>query len=124
MGFWFIFLCDLAIPVTLLIAGIVMWKHPPKQINGIVGYRSARSMQNMDTWKFAQAYCGKFCWKTGLALAVPTLIAHIPFYQSPEETLEVLSMILLLVQIIVVFIPVLLTERALRKTFREDGTKR
>ena len=121
---WFILISDAIIPITLLIAGILMWKRPPKQINGIVGYRSARSMQSMDTWKFAHVYCGKVCWRTGLILAMPTVIAHIPFYRSPEETLETLSLVLMCMQIVVVLVPIFLTERALRKTFHEDGTRK
>ena len=60
MGFWwFMLICDLIIPIVMLIGGRMMWKHCPKHINGIVGYRTARSMKNMDTWKFAHDYCGK-----------------------------------------------------------------
>ena len=121
---WFIFISDLIIPITLFVAGLVMWKRPAKQINRIMGYRSARSMQNMDTWKFAQTYCGKRCWEIGLILAIPTIIAHIPFYRSPETTLETLSLTLLCIQIVIVLVPVFLTERALRKNFHEDGTKK
>ena len=53
---WFILMCDLLLPITLLIAGKMMWKHCPKQINGVLGYRTARSMKNMDTWRFAHEY--------------------------------------------------------------------
>ena len=42
-----------------------MWKHCPKHINGMLGYRTTRSMKNMDTWKFAHDYCGKLWWKIG-----------------------------------------------------------
>ena len=52
-------ICDLIIPIVMIIGGRMMWKHCPKHINGIVGYRTTRSMKNMDTWKFAHDYCGK-----------------------------------------------------------------
>jgi len=29
----------------------MMYKHPPKSINAIYGYRTARSMKNDETWK-------------------------------------------------------------------------
>ena len=62
---WFMLICDLIIPIVMIIAGRMMWKHCPKSINGIVGYRTNRSMKNMDTWKFAHEYCGKLWWKIG-----------------------------------------------------------
>lgn len=50
---------DLLIPVVMIVAGRMMWKHPPKNINEVIGYRTGHSMKNMDTWKFAHNYCGK-----------------------------------------------------------------
>lgn len=42
---WFMFICDLMIPIVMIIAGRMMWKHCPKSINGIVGYRTTLSMK-------------------------------------------------------------------------------
>ncbi|MBO5057040.1 MAG: SdpI family protein [Lachnospiraceae bacterium] len=56
---WFMFVCDLLIPVFMIICGRMMWKNSPKSINGIIGYRTTRSMQNKDTWRFAHDYCGR-----------------------------------------------------------------
>lgn len=33
--------------------GIFLTVHDPKNINGLIGYRTSRSMRNMDTWNFA-----------------------------------------------------------------------
>ena len=55
---WFILICNCIIPVLMIIAGRMMWKHCPKKINGIVGYRTKMSMKNMDTWKFAHKHAG------------------------------------------------------------------
>ena len=62
---WFIFVCDLLIPIIMITAGNMMWKHAPKKINRIIGYRTARSMKNIDTWNFAQKHCGRLWWKIG-----------------------------------------------------------
>ena len=43
---WFMFICDLIIPVVMVIGGRMMWKHCPKHINGMSGYRTTRSMKN------------------------------------------------------------------------------
>jgi len=48
MWFWIImFLCNLMIPVIMIGVGYMMYKHPPKSINAIYGYRTARSMKMM-----------------------------------------------------------------------------
>ena len=54
-----LFICNLLIPVVVIVTGRIMWKHYPKNINGLVGYRTTLSMKNMDTWKFANEYCGR-----------------------------------------------------------------
>lgn len=44
MWFWiFMFLCNLLIPLFMAGFGRVMLKHPPKEINNFVGYRTAMS---------------------------------------------------------------------------------
>lgn len=119
---WFMLICDLLIPVIMLIAGRMMWKHCPKQINGILGYRTTRSMKNMDTWKFAHAYCGRLWWRLGLFMTVPTVLLHIPFYHSDENTIGIVECILLTVQCILLLVSIFLTENTLKKTFNDDGT--
>ena len=34
------------IPIMMIIIGYFMYKHPPKKINHIVGYRTSKSMKN------------------------------------------------------------------------------
>ena len=46
---WFMLICDLIIPIAMVIGGRMMWKHCPKNINSMSGYRTTRSMKNMDT---------------------------------------------------------------------------
>ena len=60
---WFMLICDMIIPIAMVIVGRTMWKHCPKNINGMSGYRTTCSMKNMDTWKLAHDYCGKLWWK-------------------------------------------------------------
>ena len=117
-------ICDLLVPVIMFVGGIIMSKNHPKQINGLLGYRTARSMQNMDTWRFAHEYCGKLWLKKGLVLLILTVLAHLPFYHSDEDTLGILSLVVMAVQIIVIIIPIFFTEKALKKTFNDDGTRR
>ena len=86
MGFFIaMFLCNLLMPSIMVIAGYCMYKNPPKEINGLIGYRTAMSEKNKDTWAFAHDCCGKLWIKSGIILLVPTVLAQIPFAKSGED---------------------------------------
>ena len=34
---WFMLLCDMLVPIVMVIVGRMMWKHCPKHINSLVG---------------------------------------------------------------------------------------
>ena len=121
---WFILLCDLLVPVIMFIGGIIMIKNCPKHINAFLGYRTTRSMKNTDTWKFAHGYCGRIWRKVGLISFVITILIHLPFYYSNEDTIGVLSLVVIFFQIISLIVPIFSTEKALKRTFNEDGSKR
>jgi len=57
--------------VIMIGVGYMMYKHPPKSINAIYGYRTARSMKNDETWKFAHDCCGRLWFKLGFILLIP-----------------------------------------------------
>ena len=120
---WFIFVCDLLIPVIMIIAGNMMWKHAPKKINGIIGYRTARSMKNTDTWNFAQEHCGRLWWKIGWVMLMPSFVIHFPFYHSSENMIGIVAAILCTMQCLVLILAIFPTERALKRTFTEEGVK-
>lgn len=121
---WFMLSCDLLIPLLMIISGRMMWKHPPKNINGIVGYRTARSMKNIDTWKFAHAYCGKLWWKMGWMLLPPSAIILFPFYNCTEDKIGVVGGALCMIQCVFLLIPIFFTERALKRNFTDKGARR
>ncbi len=121
---WFIFVCDLLIPILMIIAGNMMWKHAPEKINGIIGYRTARSMKNTDTWKFAQDYCGRLWWKMGWIMFIPSVVIHFPFYQSSENVIGIVAAIVCTIQCLILVFTIFPTERALKRTFTEEGIRR
>lgn len=121
---WFMFCCDILIPVTMIACGRMMWKHCPKNINGLMGYRTSRSMKNMDTWKFAHEHCGKLWWKIGWIILIPSIIVHIPFYKTDENTIGVVGGILATMQVIILIASIFPTERALKRNFTDDGIRR
>ena len=115
---------DSIIPIVMVITGRMMWKHCPKNINGMYGYRTSRSMKNMDTWKFAHDYCGKLWWKIGWVMTIPSALIHIPLYYSNKNTIGFAGLILVAIQCFIMIVSIYPTEKALKKHFNDDGTPR
>ena len=115
------------IPVILIIFGWIMWKHPPKKVNKICGYRTKRSMTNMDTWKFAHEYCGKLWWKLGWIMLILSVVVHTVFHDcSHGEATEPVGIVLCYIQAAVLLVSIVLTENALKKNFfcRQKNTNK
>lgn len=117
---WFMLTFDLLIPLLMIVFGRMMWKHAPQKINSIVGYRTKRSMRNMDTWKFAHDYCGRLWWKIGWIILPISAIVHFPMYHSSDDEIGTMGGILCTIQCVALLVPVFFTERALKTKF-EDG---
>ena len=80
MGFWiFMFCCDLLIPLVMIFAGRMMQYHPPREINYILGYRTARSMKNRETWVFAHRECGRLWQRWGWGELIATVVLMLLF---------------------------------------------
>ena len=80
MGFWvFMFCCDLLIPLVMLFAGRMMQHHPPREINFVLGYRTARSMKNRETWVFAHRECGRLWQRWGWGELIATVVLMLLF---------------------------------------------
>ena len=60
--------------VIFIVMGYFMSKKPPKEINGLYGYRTPRAMKNQKIWDYAQVYSAKVMMKYGgyfLLLCLP-----------------------------------------------------
>ena len=125
MGFYcFMFVCNMIVPLLMIIAGILMYKKPPKNINGIIGYRTSMSKKNMNTWKFAHEYCGRLWIVIGIALSVVAAVAQIPFAECNDAVIGNMSVVLELVEIAVMIGSIFRVEKALKKKFDNDGNER
>lgn len=125
MWFWlFMFAVNLLIPVTMLVCGRWMWKHTPTTINSICGYRTKRSMQNKDTWQFAHHYCGRLWWKLGWILLIPSIFVQFPFVNSTSQSIGILALFLVTMQMVIMVLTMIPTELALKRTFAPDGTRK
>ena len=121
---WFWLICDLLIPFAMIVVGRMSWKHCPKNINSLIGYRTTRSMKSMDTWKFAHEYCGKLWWKLGWLIMILTALMHIPLYQSNDNMIGIAGLVLITIQCTVLIISIYPTEKALKEYFNDDGTRK
>lgn len=125
MGFWVaMFICNLLVPLLMVVFGRIMYKHAPKSINGIYGYRTSMSMKNEDTWKFAHDYCGRLWYKIGLIMLIPSVLVQLPFVKSSTDTIGIMTVVLETVQICVMIASIFPTEKALRKTFDKYGNRK
>ena len=121
---WFMLICDMIIPIVMVIVGRMMWKHCPKRINNIVGYRTTRSMKNMDTWRFANEHCGRLWYKMGLFMLVFSVLVSVLLLRTNDNTYSMISLIFVLLQCIILIVSIIPTELALKKMFYEDGTRK
>lgn len=119
-GIWTIsFLSNLGLPILMIILGQVLLKKPPKNINGIYGYRTSMSMKNKDTWEFAHRYCGNLWVKSGIAM-LPVVV----LWQVVTARLSMWSILLTQIEVVVMLATVVLTEVALRRTFDKNGIRK
>lgn len=124
MWFWFLLACDIIVPIIMVIAGRWMWKHTPEDINVLIGYRTTRSMKNMDTWKFAHEHCGQLWWKIGWVMLLPSVLLHIPFYNASNNTIAILCAVVCTVQCVILVVSIFPTEKALKRTFTDEGIRK
>ena len=116
-----LFSFQLFIPLTMLIIGFLFSQHVPKTINPVWGYRTTRSMKNKDTWVFAHYFCWRLFKKWGLYLLVFTLLMGLILMGAKDIPFAIGGDLLYIPQLIVLFIPIFLTEHALRKNFDAKG---
>lgn len=119
-----IFIVNLIIPAVMIFGGYMMKTCPPRSISRWVGFRTALSMKNEDTWAFAHACCGRVWWKTGWISLALSVLVQLPFAKASEETLGTLALVLALAQFIVLFGTVVYVQRELKWTFDECGRRR
>lgn len=119
-----IFIVNLIIPAVMLFGGYMMKTCPPRSISRWVGFRTALSMKNTDTWAFAHVCCGMVWWKTGWISLALSVLVQLPFAKAGEETLGMLALMMVLAQFIVLLGTVVYVQKELKRTFDECGRRR
>ena len=123
--FWLFTLATaLLIPGCMIGFGRHFRDHPPGEINGGYGYRTARSMRNRQTWEFAHAYSGRFWVRAGRPTLAVSLVWMALLFGRDIGTVGKLGTILSGIQLIPFLAVIPATERALRREFDNFGRKR
>lgn len=124
MMFWaFMFIADLLVPLTMIFFGTRFEKNAPGEINVAFGYRTAMSMKNKETWRFAHEYIGRL-WKICGWLVL--LISVAVMFSVRGKGIIVMSTsggLFCVIQIIMMICTMIPTEIALRKNFDKDGNR-
>lgn len=95
-----------------MVAGFILWKFPPRKINWLYGYRTARSMKSQESWDFAQPYAGKELIRQGVLMSLIGL-------PGPWLPLKPVMAAFLSIPVMLALLGVLLyrTEKALKERF-------
>ena len=108
-----LFLIPFITGLVFIITGIILFRFPPKNINGFYGYRTFSSMKSQERWDFAQLYAAKELIKSGIILIVFSLIGWI--YNPNENTGVVIGMGILIAVIVFLIYSV---ESAIKNKFK------
>lgn len=111
----FLFFMTMLTPILMILIGLLWKKQPPKQINRIYGYRTARSMQSQEAWDFAHAYHAKIWLVVGIVLLIFSLAAMLVIYG--KENYEIYDLIIVGIQIVVMLLSIVPTELALKRKY-------
>ena len=125
MGFWiFMLVMDLLFPVIMIVMGRYFMKTSPKEINYIFGHRTNMSMKNKDTWTFAHKYISKLWFYPGLILVPITVIPMLLVIGKGADIVATVGSIVMVIDLIILIAPIFPTEKALKKTFDKDGSRK
>lgn len=125
LGFWiFCLAMVLLIPATMLFFGRRFLTKPSQSINGLYGYRTARSMKNPETWAFAHAFCGRLWVRLGAVLLPLSALAMLPSLGKNVDIVGLWCGGVALAQTVVVTGSIFPVERALKRRFDGDGHRR
>lgn len=115
---WLIMLvCDLLIPLTMLIFGILFIKRPPLKIGGVYGYRTRRSTSSPAAWAWAHRYFGRLWTILGAVLLPITAALMLMLLGADDDRVAVIGGIICTAQSAVMLIPIIPTELMLKRYF-------
>ena len=125
MGIWWLMLyVNLLIPGVMIGFGRWLFAGGPKEINGIIGYRTAMSMKNSDTWEFAQKEIGRLWTKWGWILLIASAAILLLLLGQSGKLVSIVGCVLMFAQLIPLIGCIASVERKLRENFDRDGNRK
>ena len=82
------------------------------------------SMKDKDTWEFAHHYCGRLWLVLGMIMLPLSVIPMLFFINQDIDVVGIAGGIIEGIQVVVLLISIFPTEKALKKTFDENGNRR
>lgn len=110
------------VPLSMVFLGYRWKDNPPKDRNGVSGYRTAMSKLNDETWKCAHKYWGRISFVSGIILAIASLFVLI--FMKDDANFEMISVYLVFFQLGVMALTIIPTEFLLHKRFTKQGVKK
>src|SRR5690554_1990072 len=108
-----LFIIPVGAGLIFAIGGFVMLKFPPKNINGLYGYRTSSSMKSKERWDFAQLYSSKEMIKLALLLALSGVLE---FIVTPKPEIGMIIGLGLIILVVIALI--VRVEKAIKKKFK------
>ena len=125
MAIWiFMFILCLPTPIIMIAFGRYFGKSPSHDMNSVIGYRTARSTKNKDTWAFAHAYFGVICRRLGSVLLVLSVVVMLAVIGRDETMVGKIGSLVLIGQVVALIVSIFPTEVALKRTFNDQGQRR
>lgn len=101
--------------LIFMLAGFIMLKFPPKNINSLYGYRTSSSMKNQERWDFSQKYSAIEMIKLAAILTLSSVIGLI--YNPDSELGMFLGLGLMILMVVILLIRV---EKAIKNKFGNE----
>ena len=118
-------ICVFSTPLILLLMGGLFYKFPPKTINHYYGYRTTRSMKTPETWAFAQWHNVRLIIRYSLTCLALTCLCTGFLLTRPisltERQMTIALVVIINLQVVLMLVYILRTEKALKKYFDGDG---
>jgi uncharacterized membrane protein len=91
----------------------------PGDLNGVIGYRSSRSIKNDDTWYEANVFAGRSLMIMAVILLIIISIAEV-LKMKANFMFMLMAVYIVLCSILLIF----LTEKHLKRNFFRDGKRK
>jgi len=110
-----LFVIPLLCGAVFLLAGLILHRFPPKNINALYGYRTPASMKSQERWDFAQQFSARQLINFGLALMAASCLGLI--IETTTTTGLVFGLGIMIVGVVLMILRI---EKEIKKRFESQ----